>query len=167
MRDCQSMAIRSKVGAAVLITAVGVFALACSGETKPNPGETKPNPDTFLEDAAREPGARRTASGLVFRELTPGQGEGPSSTDIVRVHYAGTLVDGTEFDSSIKRGQPAEFPLNQVIPCWTEGLQLMRVGGKARLVCPSTIAYGAQGRPPVIPGGAALVFEVELLGISR
>ena len=76
-------------------------------------------------------------------------------------------MDGTEFDSSVKRGQPAEFPLNGVIPCWTEGLQLMKVGGKARLVCPSSIAYGAQGRPPVIPGGATLVFEVELLGISR
>ena len=88
------------------------------------------------------------------------------ATDSVRVHYVGTLVDGKEFDSSVKRGQPAEFPLNQVIPCWTEGLQRMRVGGKARLVCPSSIAYGAQGRPPVIPGGATLVFEVELLGIE-
>jgi FKBP-type peptidyl-prolyl cis-trans isomerase FkpA len=160
MTACEPMSIPSKVAAAVLITAVGVFTLACSGATKPNP-------ETFLEDAAREPGATRTPSGLIFRALTPGQGESPAATDTVRVHYAGTLVDGTEFDSSIKRGQPAEFPLNGVIPCWTEGVQLMKVGGKARLVCPSSIAYGAQGRPPVIPGGATLVFEVELLGISR
>jgi FKBP-type peptidyl-prolyl cis-trans isomerase FkpA len=153
------MTIWSKL-AAVVITS-GALTAACGG------GGSTQSPESFLESAAREPGATRTPSGLVFRELTAGQGESPAATDTVRVHYAGTLVDGTEFDSSVKRGQPAEFPLNQVIPCWTEGLQRMRVGGKARLVCPSSIAYGAQGRPPVIPGGATLVFEVELLGVSR
>jgi FKBP-type peptidyl-prolyl cis-trans isomerase FkpA len=154
------MTIWSKVAAGVVI-ASSALTVACSG------GGSSQTPEAFLESAAREQGATRTPSGLIFRDLTPGQGESPSATDTVRVHYAGTLVDGKEFDSSIKRGQPAEFPLNQVIPCWTEGLQRVRVGGKARLVCPSTIAYGAQGRPPVIPGGATLVFEVELLGISR
>ena len=89
------------------------------------------------------------------------------ATDVVSVHYHGTLPDGKVFDSSVQRGQPAEFPLNQVIPCWTEGVQKMKVGGKARLVCPSTIAYGDQGRPPVIPGGATLVFEVELLEVAK
>jgi FKBP-type peptidyl-prolyl cis-trans isomerase FkpA len=166
MRTLNWMAIRSTLGAAILTA--GALALACgSGETQPNAAAQKPNPDTFLDDAAREPGATRTASGLVFRSLTEGQGESPAATDTVRVHYAGTLVDGKEFDSSIKRGQPAEFPLNGVIPCWTEGLQLMKVGGKARLVCPASIAYGARGRPPVIPGGATLVFEVELLGVKH
>jgi len=83
----------------------------------------------------------------------------------VRVHYHGTLTDGTVFDSSVQRGQPAEFPLNQVIPCWTEGVQRMKVGEKARLVCPSEVAYGDRGAPPNIPGGATLIFDVELLSI--
>ena len=112
------------------------------------------------------PGATRTASGLVYRELTPGTGASPKPTDVVKVHYRGTLVDGTEFDSSYKRNEPAQFPLNRVIPCWTEGVQKMKVGGKSQLVCPSSIAYGDAGSPPVIPGGATLVFEIELLGIG-
>lgn len=145
--------------AAVLGLGLAAGSLACTGS------EAKPG--AFLEDAAREAGAVKTPSGLVFRTLTPGQGEGPSATDSVRVHYVGTLVDGSEFDSSVRRGQPAEFRLDQVIPCWTEGVQRMKVGEKARLVCPAEIAYGAQGRPPVIAGGATLVFEVELLGVSR
>ena len=102
----------------------------------------------------------------MYRELTPGTGASPKATDTVRVHYRGTLTDGTEFDSSYKRNEPAEFPLNAVIPAWTEGVQKMKVGGKAQLVCPAHIAYGARGAPPVIPGGATLVFEIELLGIS-
>ena len=102
-----------------------------------------------------------------FHFDTEGKGPTPKPTDTVKVHYAGTLVDGKEFDSSIKRGQPISFPLNQVIPCWTEGVQKMKVGGKAKLVCPSAIAYGDSGRPPVIPGGATLVFEIELLGIEK
>jgi FKBP-type peptidyl-prolyl cis-trans isomerase FkpA len=120
----------------------------------------------FEDKAATEAGAERTPSGLVFKSLGGGAGEQPKNTDTVKVNYKGTLIDGTEFDSSYKRGQPAEFPLMGVIPCWTEGLQKMKVGEKARLVCPSNIAYGDQGRPPTIPGGATLVFEVELVGIT-
>jgi FKBP-type peptidyl-prolyl cis-trans isomerase FkpA len=120
----------------------------------------------YLEKAAAMPGAIRTASGMVYRELEAGRGPSPKATDEVKVHYRGTLVDGTEFDSSYKRNEPATFPLNQVIPCWTEGLQKMKVGGKAQLVCPSGIAYGDRGSPPEIPGGATLIFEIELLGIT-
>jgi len=119
----------------------------------------------FLDKAVAEPGATKTSSGLVYRELTPGSGPSPKATDKVKVNYKGTLVNGTECDSSYKRGQPAEFPLNGVIPCWTEGVQKMKVGGKSQLVCPSEIAYGDQGRPS-IPGGATLIFEIELLGIT-
>ena len=120
----------------------------------------------FAETAAREQGAVRSGSGLVFKTLSAGSGRSPAASDTVRVHYRGTLTTGDEFDSSIKRGEPAEFPLSGVIPCWTEGVQKMKVGEKARLVCPSDIAYGDQGRPPTIPGGATLVFEVELLAIK-
>ncbi len=117
----------------------------------------------FLEKAAKEKGAVKTDSGLIYIPITPGTGKQPKSTDVVKVHYAGTLVDGKEFDNSIKRGQPIEFPLNQVIKCWSEGVSKMKVGGKAKLVCPSNVAYGDEGRPPIIPGGATLIFEVELL----
>lgn len=120
----------------------------------------------FADKAAQEAGAERTPSGLVFKSLGGGSGETPKNTDTVKVNYKGTLIDGTEFDSSYKRGQPAEFPLMGVIPCWTEALQKMKVGEKAHIVCPSNIAYGDQGRPPTIPGGATLVFEVELMGIT-
>jgi FKBP-type peptidyl-prolyl cis-trans isomerase FkpA len=130
-------------------------------------GAEKGKAAAFAESAAQEQGAVKTASGLVFKTLTPGAGASPAATDTVKVHYRGTLTDGTEFDSSIKRGQPVEFPLSGVIPCWTEGVQKMKIGEKARLVCPSGIAYGDQGRPPVIPGGATLVFEVELLSITK
>jgi len=107
-----------------------------------------------------------TSSGLVFQLVKPGQGDSPKPTDVVRVHYRGTFLDGREFDSSHQRGQPAEFPLNRVIPCWTEALQLMRVGSSARLTCPATIAYGARGAGNVIPPNTTLRFEVELLGIA-
>jgi FKBP-type peptidyl-prolyl cis-trans isomerase FkpA len=119
----------------------------------------------YLDKAASEPGATRTKSGLIYRELTPGSGASPKATDTVKVHYRGTLVNGTEFDSSYRRNEPAQFPLNGVIPCWTEGVQKMKAGGKAVLVCPSDLAYGDKGRPS-IPGGAALIFEIELLGIA-
>jgi FKBP-type peptidyl-prolyl cis-trans isomerase FkpA len=128
--------------------------------------EEKSRSASFRAAAEKEPGAVKTASGLVYRELQGGSGPSPKATDRVRVHYQGTLTDGTVFDSSRQRGQPVEFALNGVIPCWTEGLQKMRVGGLAKLVCPSEIAYGDQGRPPTIPGGATLVFEVELLSIN-
>ena len=119
----------------------------------------------YLDKAAAETGAQKTASGLIYRELKPGTGASPKATDTVKVHYRGTLTDGKEFDSSYG-GQPIEFPLNRVIRAWTEGVQLMKVGGKAQLVCPANLAYGERGAPPDIPGGATLVFEVELLGIS-
>ena len=119
----------------------------------------------FLAKAAAEPGAKRTSSGLVIKTLTAGTGPSPKPTDKVKVHYHGTLSDGTVFDSSVQRGQPATFPLNGVIKCWTEGVQLMKVGGKSRLVCPPDLAYGDNGAPPRIKPGATLVFEVELLEI--
>lgn len=121
----------------------------------------------FMESAAKAQGAQKTASGLIYQTLKPGTGASPTAADKVRVHYQGSLIDGTVFDSSIKRGEPVEFPLGQVIPCWTEGVQKMKVGEKAKLICPSSIAYGDQGRPPQIPGGATLVFEVELLDIVK
>jgi len=120
--------------------------------------------EAYLAKAAAEPGAVKTESGLVYRELTPGAGASPQASDTVKVNYRGTLTDGTEFDSSYKRNEPAQFALTGVIPCWTEGLQKMKVGGKAILVCPSKLAYGDSGRPS-IPGGAALTFEIELLDI--
>lgn len=120
----------------------------------------------FREAAAAEPGAVKLESGVIYREITKGSGPSPKPSDVVKVHYRGTLVDGTEFDSSHKRGEPAEFPLGGVIPCWTEGVQKMAVGGKAKLVCPASKAYGDRGSPPTIPGGATLVFEVELLEIK-
>ncbi len=119
----------------------------------------------YAEKAAAEAGATKTASGMILQEITAGSGASPAATDRVKVHYTGTLIDGTVFDSSVERGQPATFPLNGVIKCWTEGVQLMKVGGKAKLTCPSDIAYGDRGRPPTIPPGATLVFEVELLEI--
>lgn len=121
----------------------------------------------FLEKAAAAEGARKTASGLVYSEITPGTGEHPTATDKVQVHYHGTLIDGKVFDSSVERGTPATFALNRVIKCWTEGVQLMKVGGKSKLVCPSEIAYGTRGSPPNIMPGAALIFEVELLEIVK
>ena len=121
----------------------------------------------FLEKAAKEKGAKKTESGLVYSEITPGTGEQPKATDTVKVNYKGTLIDGTEFDSSYKRNQPATFPLSGVIKCWTEGVQLMKVGGKSKLVCPSDIAYGDRGSPPLIKPGSTLVFEVELLSIEK
>jgi FKBP-type peptidyl-prolyl cis-trans isomerase FkpA len=121
----------------------------------------------FLDKAAAEKGATRTASGLIITTLKPGTGASPKATDKVKVHYHGTLADGTVFDSSVQRGEPIVLPLNSVIKCWTEGVQLMKVGGKSKLVCPSDIAYGDQGRPPVIKPGATLVFEVELLEIAK
>ncbi len=121
----------------------------------------------FLEKAATEKEAEQTASGLIYQPITIGNGAQPTASDTVKVHYTGTLIDGKEFDSSVKRGQPIEFPLGQVIPCWTEGVAKMKVGGKAKLICPSEIAYGDQGRAPIIPGGATLIFEVELLDVQK
>jgi FKBP-type peptidyl-prolyl cis-trans isomerase FkpA len=128
---------------------------------------TKQGSEAFRAAAAKEAGAQSHPSGLIYRTLKAGSGASPQATDVVKVHYHGTLPDGKVFDSSIQRGEPVEFPLNQVIPCWTEAVQRMKVGEKARLVCPSQIAYGDGGTPDgTIPPGATLVFEVELLGIK-
>lgn len=122
--------------------------------------------DAALKAAAAEPGAVVTDSGLVYRSLTEGTGPSPGAADTVRVHYRGTFPGGREFDSSYARGQPAEFPLNRVIKCWTEGVQRMKVGGKAKLACPASIAYAERGTPGgPIPPNATLLFEVELLGV--
>ncbi len=123
-------------------------------------------PSDAAAGAAREAGAVVLPSGLVYRSLQEGSGATPAPSDVVRVHYRGTLPGGKEFDSSHSRGEPAAFPLNGVIPCWTEGLQRMKVGGKARLTCPPAIAYGSRGAGGgVIPPNATLHFEVELLDI--
>src|SRR5262249_16430837 len=139
---------------------------ATSTSTTPPASSTAPaaapapsDPQAYLAKAAAEPGAVTSPTGLVYREVKAGAGPSPKATNIVTVHYRGTLPDGTEFDSSYKRNQPAQFPLNGVIPCWTEGVQKMKVGGKSVLVCPASIAYGDRGAPPVIPPGATLVFE--------
>ena len=119
--------------------------------------------NAYAADAKEE----KTASGIVITTMKQGAGPSPKSVDVVKVHYRGTLTDGKEFDSSFKRGQAATFPLNRVIPCWTEGVQTMKVGGKAKLVCPSNLAYGSRGIPGTIPADATLVFEIELLEIVK
>ena len=121
---------------------------------------------TALAAASKEPGAVVTASGLVFKSLKNGSGASPKATDTVKVNYKGMLVDGTKFDASADHGGPISFPLNRVIPCWTEGVQKLKVGGSAKLTCPSAIAYGPRGAGGVIPPNATLVFEVELLGVN-
>ncbi|RLJ39854.1 FKBP-type peptidyl-prolyl cis-trans isomerase [Acidovorax sp. 106] len=108
-----------------------------------------------------------TGSGLVYQSIKDGTGESPKATDTVKVHYKGMFLDGKEFDSSYKRGEPTEFPLNRVIPCWTEGVQRMKPGGKAKLTCPPGIAYGANGAGGVIPPNATLNFEIELISVKR
>ena len=118
-----------------------------------------------LAAAAKEPGAVVLPSGLVYKSITEGTGKSPKSTDKVKVNYVGSFPDGTKFDASADHGGAISFPLNRVIPCWTEGVQKLKVGGKAKLTCPSAIAYGPNGMGP-IPGGATLVFEVELLGVN-
>jgi FKBP-type peptidyl-prolyl cis-trans isomerase FkpA len=121
----------------------------------------------FAEKAAKEKGAEKTATGLVYLSLKDGTGASPAITDTVKVHYRGTLIDGKEFDSSYKRNAPAEFALNGVIKCWGEGVQKMKIGGKAKLTCPSSIAYGDGGAPGgAIPPGSTLTFEIELLEIK-
>lgn len=125
------------------------------------------DPAAAAAAAAKEPGAVVAPSGLVFRSLKDGTGASPAATDVVRVHYKGMFPDGREFDSSYGRGQPTEFPLNRVIKCWTEGVQHIKVGGKAKLTCPPSIAYGARGAGNVIPPNATLLFEIELLDIVR
>lgn len=122
--------------------------------------------EAYLAKAAQAKGATKTASGMVIQTIKPGTGPSPKATDRVKVHYHGTLTDGKVFDSSVQRGEPATFPLTGVIPCWTEGLQLMKVGGKSRLICPANLAYGDRSSPPIKPG-STLIFDVELLEIVK
>lgn len=126
---------------------IAIAAVSASAQAKPMAAETLP-------------------SGVVITHLKPGSGPAPLASDTVKVHYRGTLTNGTEFDSSYKRNEPASFPLNRVIPCWTQGLQKMRPGGKARLFCPGQTAYGARGIPGTIPPNSVLIFDVVLLGIE-
>jgi FKBP-type peptidyl-prolyl cis-trans isomerase FkpA len=148
----------------VLILVAAIGGLAAQAQVEPSSA-------TAMAPGAPQPvvapdGSQTWPSGLVIRHLKEGTGPAPAATDTVKVHYRGTFPDGKEFDSSYTRGQPAEFPLNRVIPCWTEGVQKMKVGGKAKLVCPPGIAYGAKGAGGVIPPNATLHFDVELLGIA-
>src|SRR3989441_851530 len=129
--------------------------------------DNKKKGQEFADKVAKEKDATKTPSGIVIRTLTAGAGASPGATDVVKVHYEGKLVDGTVFDSSIKRGEPVEFPLNGVVPCWTEALQKMKKGEKAQVVCPSALAYGDRGSPPAVPPGATLSFEVELLDFHK
>lgn len=145
---------------ALLISLAAVLSTHCG-----NPCENQID-QAFLQKAAAEEGAIQTASGLIFKELVPGYGPKPEAGDRVTVHYKGMLPDGTVFDSSIKRGRPGKLPLKKVIPGWAEGLQMMKGGGKARLVIPPQLGYGKKGKPPNIPPCAILIFEIELLGIE-
>ncbi len=133
----------------------------------PDPALATAPANAFEAAFAARPDVRPIRWGGWIETEVPGTGAVPTEDDKVKVNYRGTLTDGTEFDSSDKRGEPAEFPLTGVIRCWTNGLMMMKVGEKAKLVCPSASAYGDAGSPPAIPGGATLAFEIELLGIVR
>jgi FKBP-type peptidyl-prolyl cis-trans isomerase FkpA len=149
-------------GMAPRMLALGLVAASLVATAQPAPAQT-------VSTLSAPTGAANvtTSSGLIYTSLKEGSGASPQATDTVRVHYRGTFQDGKEFDSSYSRGQPAQFPLNRVIRCWTEGVQMIKVGGKARLVCPPAIAYGERGTPGgPIPPNATLYFEVELLGIA-
>ena len=138
--------------ASVFVVAVAAAALA------------DPSTASAQASAARAPAT--PAPGLTYKSVREGTGASPTATDAVKVHYRGTLMNGTEFDSSYKRNEPATFPLNRVIPCWTQGVQRMKVGGKAELVCPPELAYGERGAGGTIPPNATLRFEIELLAIN-
>jgi len=143
-----------------------IFEMARKRQDARSAGEKQRGKDT-VDKAAKESGAEKLASGMVVKTVRPGTGESPAEADTVKVNYEGRLADGTVFDSSYKRNQPAQFPLRGVVKCWTEGLQKMKIGGKAQLTCPAELAYGDQGRPPTIPGGATLIFDIELLEVTH
>lgn len=145
----------------LLVSLLALAGLAAHAQIEPVGGSASP-----ASPAKGADGSETWPSGLVYRSLRDGTGAAPNSTDVVKVHYRGTFPNGKEFDSSYTRGQPAEFPLNRVIACWTEGVQKMKVGGKARLTCPPSIAYGTKGAGGVIPPNATLNFDVELIGIA-
>jgi FKBP-type peptidyl-prolyl cis-trans isomerase FkpA len=135
------------MGVARILVAIAIVSANAGAQAQPLTGETLP-------------------SGVVITHVRPGSGPTPSASDTVRVHYRGTLTNGTEFDNSYKRNEPVSFALTRVIPCWTQGLQKMRPGGKARLFCPAHTAYGARGIPGTIPPDSVLIFDVELLAIE-
>jgi FKBP-type peptidyl-prolyl cis-trans isomerase FkpA len=137
---------------AAMAAALAIPAVAMANET--------------IDKAAKEKGAVKTASGMVYRSIKDGTGKSPTAASSVEVNYRGILPDGTEFDSSYKRHQSITFPLSRVIPCWTEGVQMMKVGGKAQLVCPPVLAYGSRGAGSAVPPNATLIFEVELLDVK-
>jgi len=137
---------------AAIGTILAVPALACANQA--------------IDKAAKEKGAVKTASGMVYQAIREGKGQSPVASSTVEVNYRGTLTNGKEFDSSYKRNQSISFPLSGVIPCWTEGVQKMKVGGKAKLVCPPELAYGSHGAGSAVPPNATLIFEVELLNIK-
>jgi FKBP-type peptidyl-prolyl cis-trans isomerase FkpA len=137
---------------AVVVTTLAVPVFAAANEA--------------IDKAAKEKGAVKTNSGMVYQSLKEGKGNSPNASSTVEVNYRGTLTNGKEFDSSYKRNQSISFPLSGVIPCWTEGVQLMKTGGKAKLVCPPELAYGARGAGRDVPPNATLIFEVELLNIK-
>ncbi|HEY4184127.1 MAG TPA: FKBP-type peptidyl-prolyl cis-trans isomerase [Polyangia bacterium] len=143
-----------------------IFEMAKKRQDLKSVAEKQKGKDTVAK-AAKEAGAEQLPSGVVVKTLRAGTGDSPADSDTVKVNYEGRLADGTVFDSSYKRNQPAQFPLHGVVKCWTEGLQKMKIGGKAQLTCPSEVAYGDQGRPPTIPGGATLIFDIELLEITK
>ncbi|MEK8032971.1 FKBP-type peptidyl-prolyl cis-trans isomerase [Ideonella sp. DXS29W] len=147
---------------AVVVSVLAFAGLAVHAQTQPASGSAS----ATAGSTKAADGSETFPSGLIFRSIKDGTGASPSPTDTVKVHYRGTFPDGKEFDSSYSRGQPAEFPLNRVIPCWTEGVQKLKVGGKAKLICPPGIAYGAKGAGGVIPPNATLHFDVELIGIA-
>ena len=148
----------------VSFSLLALASATASAQTEPASAAAAPASASAPVKAAD--GSETWPSGLVFRSLRDGTGASPSVTDVVKVHYRGTFPNGKEFDSSYSRGQPAEFPLNRVIACWTEGVQKMKVGGKAKLTCPPGIAYGSKGAGGAVPPNATLNFDVELLGIA-
>jgi len=149
----------------ILLCSAALSLLALQACAQPAPAAA---PASAAAPAAAAAGKSvTTKSGLVYQSLKEGSGASPAATDVVSVNYRGTFPDGKEFDSSYKRGTPTEFPLNRVIPCWTEGVQMMKPGGKAKLVCPPAIAYGERGAGGVIPPNATLHFEIELLAVKK
>jgi FKBP-type peptidyl-prolyl cis-trans isomerase len=153
--------------AALGALALAALAWGCAAAEAERAAPAPERPPTYAERAAWERGAVTTPGGAVIIAIEQGTGSTPAATDQVRVHYTGTLENGTVFDSSRARGEPAVFALNRVIPCWSEALQRMRVGGRAKVVCTPNIAYGARGSLPAIPGNATLIFDIELLAVGR
>ncbi|UTW50117.1 FKBP-type peptidyl-prolyl cis-trans isomerase [Bacterioplanoides sp. SCSIO 12839] len=151
--------------AAIIIVALVVWAIRRATGVKKQAEENKVKAAEFWNENATKDGVQQTRSGLQYKVLEEGTGASPAATDMVKVHYHGTLIDGSVFDSSVERGQPISFGLNQVIPGWTEGLQLMKEGGKTRLFIPSALAYGDRAAGS-IPPGSLLIFDVELIAIQ-